>query len=336
MKLAVFIAIASSLMIAGGLYQAYNSVDKTSVTYPTPVYDSWAHWKKHNGKSYGTNTEEEYRLKMYANNFQYIGDNQKPEHTFEMNLNKFADLGLDEFVANFGGIQWFLEQQHKGEETRLPKPENFAESKDWTGVATTPVKNQGSCGSCWAFASTGGIEGAYAVKTGHIHSFSEQQLVDCSTANHGCNGGMMMGAYDYVKENGILQESEYAYTGQEGHCQYSTKVSNPEALTKVTGYTMVPSGDESQLAIALDKQPVSVAIMATSAVQLYKHGIFNDSSCGGGINHGVLAVGYASDYFKVKNSWGENWGESGFIRFARTGDASGMCSITTVPVYPNM
>lgn len=336
MKLAIFIAIASSLMIAGGLYQAYSSVDKNSVSYPTPVYDSWAHWKKSNGKSYGTNTEEDYRLKMYAGNYQYIQDNTKPDHTFEMALNQFADLGLEEFVANFGGIQWFLDQQQNGEETVLPEPENFATSKDWRGVATTPVKNQGSCGSCWAFASTGGIEGAYAIKYGRIKSFSEQHLVDCSTANHGCNGGMMMGAYDYVKANGILEESQYAYTARQGYCQYSMKVSDPSKLTHVSGYTMVSSRSETQLAYALNRQPVSVAIMATSAVQMYRSGIFNDYSCGGGINHGVLAVGYASNYFIVKNSWGASWGESGFIRFARTGQPSGMCSITTIPVYPNM
>jgi len=335
MKLAVFLAIASSLIIAGGLYKAYTSTEQPNQKIPTPVYDSWQHWKKENGKSYGTNTEEDYRLQMFASNYEYIAKETKPEHTFEMALNQFADMELEEFVATFTGIMVPADLESKATVEELPEPLTGS-SKDWVGVATTPVKNQGACGSCWAFSTTGGIEGAYAVKNGTIKSFSEQQLVDCSKANHGCHGGMMMGAFDYVREKGILEESQYTYTAREGFCQYDYKVTDKDSLQHVTGYTMVPSGNQNQLAAAIQKQPVSVAIMATRGVQMYTGGIFNDWSCGGGINHGVLAVGYADNYFKVKNSWGPTWGESGFIRFARRASGQGICSITMIAVYPQV
>merc|ERR1719188_1208899 len=104
MKLAAFLAIASSLLVIGGLYNVYNSMNEPTVSVPTPVYDSWMHWKQHHGKSYGNNAEEDYRLQMYAGNFDYIAKNEKPEHTFSMELNQFADMGLEEFLATYGGI----------------------------------------------------------------------------------------------------------------------------------------------------------------------------------------------------------------------------------------
>ena len=266
MKLAIALAIASSLLVAGGLYQAYNSIDQAVEPIPTPVYDTWIHWKQRNGKSYGTNTEEDYRLQMFAKNFQYITTKSKPHHTFTMNLNQFADMDLDEFIATFGGIKGD-HQLLKAEFQTLPEPENFkGSSKDWRGVAVTRVKNQGQCGSCWAFSTTGSIEGAYAIKNGLIKSFSEQQLVDCNSSNHGCHGGMMMGGFDYVHDKGILEESQYQYTATDGYCQYTMKVTDTSKLVHVSGYTMVPSDDQNQLAIAIDKQPVSVAIIVTTAV----------------------------------------------------------------------
>ena len=337
MKPAIILAIVSSLVIVGGLYKAYGSVDKTMTSVPAPVYDSFIHWKQENGKSYGTNSEEDYRLKMFAKNFEFIKVETKPEHTFTMKLNQFADLSFDEFIASFGGVVPSTDLKSNVELETIPKPENYSwdSRKDWRGVAVTAVKNQGQCGSCWAFGTTGSIEGAYAIKHHKLKSFSEQQLVDCNTeTNHGCNGGMFMGAYDYIAEKGLLEESEYPYTARKGYCQYSMKVNDASKLLHVNGYKMVPADDQNQLALAIEKLPVAVAIMATPAVQMYHKGIFNDWTCGGGINHAVLAVGYAPEYFIVKNSWGPTWGEAGFIRFARKTAGKGICSITTIPIYP--
>ena len=213
-----------------------------------------------------------------------------------------------------------------------------ADAVDWTTKnAVTPVKNQQRCGSCWAFSTTGSVEGAYAIASGTLTSLSEQDLVSCDhNGDQGCNGGLMDNAFKWIESNGLCTEDDYPYTsgsGITGTCKTTCK----PAVT-ITGFTDVPQQDETALQSALAQQPVSVAIEADkSAFQLYKSGVLDSASCGTKLDHGVLAVGYGTDsasgkdYWKVKNSWGATWGESGYIRMVR---GKNMCGIAMSASYP--
>jgi len=203
----------------------------------------------------------------------------------------------------------------------FPNATDAADSIDWVSKgAVTPVKNQASCGSCWAFSSTGAMEGGYFVASGKLVSLSEEDLVQCDHGSSGCHGGLMDQAFEWVQSNGICSEDSYPYTsggGRTGKC----KKSCTPAVT-VTGHTDVPSQDEDALKKAVSGQPVSVAIEADKgAFQMYGGGVLDNPACGTKLDHGVLVVGYGTDsgkdYWKVKNSWGGSWGEEGYIRFIR-------------------
>ncbi|KAJ8935491.1 hypothetical protein NQ314_012783 [Rhamnusium bicolor] len=216
----------------------------------------------------------------------------------------------------------------------LPNLEAPAEVNWVNKGVVTGVKNQGSCGSCWSFSATGALEGAYAVKHGSLISLSEQNLMDCSTSygNNACNGGLMEYAYKYVHDYGIETEKDYPYTAKKGTCQYS---SSKKTAVKVTGYSTVTKKNEASLATAVANQPVAVAVNAQKW-QHYAGGIFDDSSCSQSIDHGVLAVGYATSgstpYWLIKNSWGTSWGEKGYIRLVRNkNNQCGVVNDATVP-----
>jgi len=205
------------------------------------------------------------------------------------------------------------------------------------------VKNQQMCGACWAFSATGAIEGINAIVTGKLLSASEQELVDCDTAmDHGCHGGLMDYAFDFVVNNGgIDTEADYPYSGEDGQCE-------PNRLGRhvitIDGFEDVPANDEAALLKAVANQPVSVAIEADQrAFQLYVGGVFDDEACGTALNHGVLAVGYGVHangthevpYWLIKNSWGPEWGDGGYIRLRRGVAAQeGQCGVAMQASYP--
>ena len=268
-------------------------------------------WVRTHSKAYSSAEEYAYRKGVYEANLELIDAHNRGNHTWSMSINKFADMTASEFRARYvGGYNdAYVPKNYKmaGLRTTLPA------SVDWVSAgAVGPVKNQEQCGSCWSFSSTGALEGAWYIAKGELVSLSEQQLIDCSTAegNQGCNGGMMDYAFQYVISNGgITCESDYPYsaTGPNA-CQAKGK----PICAKITSYTDVVPNSDQALMSALVKQPVSIAIEADQAVfQFYSGGVMS-SPCGTALDHGVLAVGYGTvdgaDYYKVKNSWGPDWG----------------------------
>merc|ERR1711934_898011 len=228
---------------------------------------------------------------------------------------------------------------YKKPEQSLPKVgvheyngEELAASVDWRSKgAVTQVKNQGQCGSCWAFSTIGGLEGAWEIGTGTLTSMSEQQLVDCSKANNGCGGGNMETGFQYEKGVNVATESSYPYTARDGSCKSS---GDTTGIPKggITGYKTVGTSTQSLMS-AIQQNPVSVAIEADqNAFQGYSGGIIK-SGCGTNLDHGVLAVGYDSShgYFLVKNSWGASWGDAGYLKIGTSGN---VCGIHSQPSYP--
>jgi len=272
-----------------------------------------------------------------------------------MGMNQFMSLTKQEFIQTYLGTnpadtgasfvqeklsQGALLQQKSSKKNKfnvdlslkttqnsLPT-NNLPASVDWrTKGAVTPVKDQGNCGFCWSFSATGAMESLAFIKGRGLPSFSEQQLVDCSGSygNYGCNGGLMDSAFRYARDIGMTTEAAYPYTsgnGNSGSCKKSC------GYFKISGYNDVPAYNDLQLAAAIVQQPVSVAVDANN-FQFYSSGIFN--YCSTNLDHGILAVGYTSQYWIVKNSWGAGWGEKGYIRMSR-GNTCGILEMASYPI----
>jgi cathepsin L len=260
-------------------------------------------------------------------------------HTFTLGMNEHGDLTQEEFKKQFLGLKVDAPGNNSSS-TFLPSLNAAAlpTEVDWVKNGyVTPVKNQKSCGSCWAFSTTGALEGQYYRKNKKLVSFSEQQLVDCSRSygNYGCNGGLMDNAFKYIRDQGIESEADYPYTAVTNNCKYSAG----KVVTKVTGFTDIKHGDEADLQNALATVgPVSIAIDAShSSFQFYKAGVYNEKRCSStSLDHGVLAVGYGNengdDFWLVKNSWGTSWGVNGLIKMSR--NANNQCGVASMASYP--
>jgi cathepsin L len=305
----------------------------------------WKLWKDINKKGY-SGAEEQIRRDIWENNLKIVQNHNIQAdlgvHSFYLGMNKFADLTITEFVKMMNGYNATLRSQHSSRPVHTRNPNvKLPDSVDWrTQGYVTPIKDQQQCGSCWAFSSTGALEGQHFKATGKLVSLSEQNLVDCSTkqGNMGCNGGLMDQAFEYIKENnGVDTEDSYPYEAQDGDCRF--KAADVGATD--TGYTDVKSKDESALQDAVANiGPIAVAIDAShSSFQLYKSGIYNEIFCSQTrLDHGVLAVGYGTDsgkdYWLVKNSWGEGWGQKGYIQMTR--NKRNQCGIATASSYPTV
>ena len=290
-------------------------------------------------KTYYTVSEYNNRYNIFKYNVEYINNINYLDRSYKLSINQYTDLNPIEFNSGYG--KYLYDNQLFGESigcqlnSTLLTVHNstFPESIDWREKgAVTTVKNQGHCGSCWAFSATEAVEGLYAIKTKHLLNLSEQELVDCSE-NNGCNGGLMDSAFDYIIDNGLCTLQEYPYDAKNGICK--------KCINKIhiSGCSDVPYNNETALMAAVALQPISIAIEAdTLAFQFYSSGVF-DGKCGTNLDHGVLLVGYGTenkkDYWLVKNSWGSHWGENGYIKIKRNSDnIEGHCGIAMQPSYP--
>merc|ERR1712203_794650 len=286
-----------------------------AVSFFEVVVEEWEGWKTVHQKSYHSAEEEKFRMKIFMENKQKIAKHNtrfhKGHHNYQLEMNHYGDLLTHEFQGMMNGYRMDLKQNGTGllgatyiSPANVELPKNV----DWrTSGAVTPVKNQGQCGSCWSFSATGSLEGQHFRKTGKLVSLSEQNLVDCSTryGNHGCNGGLMDFAFKYIKENGgIDTEESYPYEGMDDTCRYHRE---DRGATDI-GFVDIPQGDDEP-----NCSPMN-------------------------LDHGVLAVGYGieegQDYWLVKNSWGTEWGDEGFIKMAR--NKNNQCGVASAASYPQV
>jgi len=290
-------------------------------------------------KQYQSEDEYNLRFSIFTHNFNKIKLHNE-NNEWKMDINHYADLTSDEFKnlskkSNCVNLDsQLIMPRQKFEFVNIEQ--NLPDSWDWTEKgAVTPVKDQDQCGSCWAFSTTGSVEGSYFLSSGKLVSLSEQQLVDCSSSynNQGCSGGLMDNAFNYIIQNGICKESDYPYKAVDGTCKHCDNV------LKITSFVDVTPNNEEALRQAVYKQPVSVAIEADQNVfQFYSGGVMS-SPCGTNLDHGVLVVGWGEldnkPYWKVKNSWGEFWGDNGYILLERNVNSKeGQCGIAVMPSYP--
>ncbi|KAK9146725.1 hypothetical protein Sjap_006628 [Stephania japonica] len=300
-------------------------------------------WMTRHGRVYKDAAEKERRFHIFKANVKFVeASNNVKGRSYKLSANQFADLTNEEFVATHTGYKRESSELRSATPFRYENVTDVPSTMDWRQKgAVTPIKDQGDCGSCWAFSAVAATEGITHIKTGKLISLSEQELVDCDTDkdDKGCEGGLMRDAFEFIKTQGLASEANYTYKAKDLMC--NSKAESHHAA-KITGYETVPAKNEKALLKAVANQPVSVAIDAGgSAFQLYSSGVFKTSDCiGTDLGHGVTAVGYGSTsdgtkYWIVKNSWGTSWGEKGYIRMQRdVGSAEGVCGIAKDASYP--
>ncbi|XP_052849393.1 putative cysteine proteinase CG12163 isoform X1 [Drosophila gunungcola] len=297
------------------------------------------------GRRYVSTAERQMRLRIFRQNMKTIGElNANEMGSAKYGITEFADMTSSEYKERTGLWQRDEAKATGGSAAVVPAysgelPKEF----DWRHKnAVTQVKNQGSCGSCWAFSVTGNIEGLYAVKNGELKEFSEQELLDCDTTDSACNGGLMDNAYKAIKDIGGLEyEAEYPYKAKKNQCHFNKTLSH----VQVSGFVDLPKGNETAMQEwLLTNGPISIGINA-NAMQFYRGGVSHPwkTLCSKkNLDHGVLVVGYGvSDYpnfhktlpyWIVKNSWGPRWGEQGYYRVYRGDNTCGVSEMATSAV----
>ena len=333
-----------------GVGAAWNEIYTMQNIKEIDTYSTFKEWVKAFNRSYDTIEQESNKYVVWLDNLESIAHSNSLNKSYILGLNQFSDMTADEFRYYVHGEKGSCLTTNYDSNSDAQKDwvnigngiKDLPESVDWTtkGVVT-PVKDQGACGSCWAFASTGTLECNYAIKTGTLTSLSEQQLVDCSRPNgcQGCNGCSDEKALNYTKDaGGVCSETEYPYIGKDGVCKSSSCGTKYDANT---GYIKVTANNETAMATAVSEGCIAVGIEADqTAFQHYSSGVLT-GTCGTSIDHAVLIVGYGTmqgqDYWKVKNSWGKSWGMDGYILICRNcdkNDGEGECGILQDGCFP--
>ncbi|KAL2522584.1 Cysteine proteinase RD21a [Forsythia ovata] len=320
-------------------------IHKTSSKSVEEVKGLYEWWLARHGKVYNGLEEKDKRFEIFKDNLKFIDEHNTENRTYKVGLNQFADMTNEEYRSMLLGTRTeskrrLVKSKNASQRYAIRAGEKLPEYVDWRKRgAVAPVKNQGSCGSCWAFSTVAAVESINQIVTGELIPLSEQELVDCDRIeNSGCNGGLMDYAFQFIIANGGMDtEDDYPYRGVDGRCDPTRKNAK---VVSIDGYEDVPPQNEKALQKAVVHQPVSVAIEASGrAFQLYSSGVFT-GRCGTDLDHGVVVVGYGTenglDYWIVRNSWGTNWGENGYIRIQRNafGTRAGKCGIAIEPSYP--
>jgi len=289
----------------------------------------WAKFKLQHEKVY-SEEEDTTRMNIWNKNVKMVAKHNSEKHSYTMAINRFSDWTEEEF-NNFLGYQARAERStgKTFENVKTPETVDFRDEGK-----VTPPKDQGQCGSCWAFSATGALEGLWAKEMGELVSMSEQQLMDCGQG--GCNGGHMINGWNHVAQAGGIQSEEtYPYKHKDGHCQED----NSMFVAHCGGYEEV-SPNESAMESALVEigYPISIGVHAGSSFQHYHSGVYDDTHCKNGqLNHAILVVGYdksgSEPYWIVKNSWGGSWGDHGYINMKM---GVNTCGMKADPCYPTM
>jgi len=287
------------------------------------------------GLSYGTIEEFNFRQAIFNIVDAELNQINAENSSFTVAHNKFSTWTDAERKRLLGYKPSFLPKDPQADE-----PSN-ATGVNWvTGGAVTSVKNQEACGSCWSFSTSGAMEGAHKIAGGALENFSQQQLVNCSTRNYGCNGGNMDLAFKYYEKHYAILASDYPYVSGDGDdsqaCEYD---SMPKTNVKATTYKDIIPNYPENLKDSIAVGPTSVAIQADKRVfQNYSSGVLDSTACGTSLDHAVLAVGWGieggQEYILVKNSWGSSWGDKGYIKLASVSGA-GICGVNMDPVRPS-
>ncbi|XP_028855872.1 cathepsin L1 [Denticeps clupeoides] len=311
------------------------------------VPSEWTMWKKSNGVSYDEQKDDDERMTIWGGNMRMISENNqnfaRGFSSFTMAMNKYGDWKPHEY-RRLQGAMINGQTKRRGKSASARKLRFNARrlglvTIDYRSMGyVTEVKDQGYCGSCWAFSTTGAIEGQMFKRTGQLVPLSEQNLLDCSKSygTYGCNGAWMANAYDYVVNNGLQSSDTYPYTSVDTQpCFYDSS----QIVARINDYRFIPAGDEQALADAVATiGPITVAVDADhSSFLFYSSGIYEEPMCDpNNLSHAVLLVGYGSeggrDYWIIKNSWGTGWGEGGYMRMVRNG--SNTCGIASYALYP--
>ena len=320
------------------LFHSFGLVYSSSLVYSSVLTNNYTDYVLQNNYTYNHDNHL-----AFEGNVNFINTMNSKNLSYELDINQFIDqpnnIRMGKFIKRDECHNCFTNINDIDYKKIIPKSIDWREKN-----AVTHVKNQGNCGSCWSFSTTGSIEGIHAIKKNKLINASEQQLMDCSDkyGNHGCQGGLMDNAFKYVIDNGLCSEEEYPYQAEQGQCLSA----QCNRVVQIDNYADVEPNNEKVLMRAVAHQPISVAIQANlTSFRFYKKGVYQDPDCKDKLDHGVLIVGYGTDilqdldYWIVKNSWTSNWGDKGYVKILRNyekygGDSSGMCGIAVQPSYP--